>query len=1147
MPVTKEEREIMFGPGPGITPEERELMFDITPKGDSGTTPSVPETAPAVTPPFLQQLFPPGLTESPFVPENYPIRPHTAGQLQTPMFPLVPAIVDAADILDKPRRVLTNAMYYVGQETKGVRLPKGQRRFESFKDAMKGAWTGEEAPSFYKSLEVLKLGEVGSNQIEAYQSRHWFMKYPRKATEFASDIVADAAVDYLLGKAIYRPLKAGFRLIAPESFIARVSKTPASVLDEGFEATVGRAVNDELGTRTTARVSTDDMIRESMMKSGELPEPIMQASVEEIAQAQTMYIAREAKRNVLADKVGILRDQLDNYDDYLGNAYDKWVKESRLKVMEDQLATQVADVDASKRMFTELSEKGILLDYTASRRAMRQAYVNAYIKKLDDPEAVGNIKHFIKLASGNTTDDIAELSDDAFQTLFDFIEYRVTDKRNWDYLSEGTPGTRGRFRRIGRRLVHNQVVSPAWQVFERLRGKRIYQFVDDAFYNRYTHLEGSLTEWDNHLRTLKKQGHLGKKRDETMRKIFLLADGRLDKVSDTGFIIKLKKGDPHMPGLEFAQETLFLSAEEQAAGEFINKEARTLADMAVAQGRLSHTGEGAPKVIKNYITHLFDRSADQAEIIRKDALRIAESLPAGQVRDDAIKAAELGAFADVADIAEMYQYKTGTKVDIPEFKRRIGAFEGLIEDADLAFRHFMNNETKALYMQPAYEAANTMAHESGNRNLIQYTRQWINSQRGIPTKIEAGIEPLAQDISMLLEYGLKWLPEWTHLQWKAENRAVRQFSNWFRAKTYFAAMGFNPGPVATNATQSMLTIGAIGTKSTFMGFQSLSSGSAKDILKHSRLLVGRNPMHIMNLREMSKAGRAGGWAFRQVDQWMNVAPAFNGSLYKQIAGNSDKMAVLRKYGIPEGDGFWKSLSKALDDGQFTGEVDIANRVAKLTQYSYLHHDMPQYLSSAIGKALGQFTSWPANYWTSYLPEMAKWMYTGNAPWGKLNMLERATLLRHVVLAQALLEGGKLVGIDFSKHSPLVGGLDPRDWRNVGGLPIPLPGGPVPSATGGPAMTIIAGAVSAATAKEHDRSWNEGISQMQRGFLMKNNLGFLPDVIPFFPQAARRAIGFAETGDFPSLIFRRIEEDEPSGRRTPYRPPGVPGLLRPPTP
>lgn len=1141
MPITKEEEDIIFGPGPGITPEEERIIFGITPKGDGGITPSVQATAPTVTPSFLQQLFPTGLVETPFIPENYPIRPHTAAQLQTPMFPLVPGLMEAADVfLDRPRRILTNAAYYVGQETKGVRLPKGQRRFESFKDAMKGAWTGEEAPSFYKTLEVLRVGEVASNQIEAYQNRHWFMKYPRKFTEFASDIVADAAVDYLLGKAIYRPVKAGFRLVMPESFIARVSKTPASVLDEGFEATVGRAVNDELGTHTAARASTDDMIRESMMKSGELPEHVMQASAEEIAQAQTRYIAQEAKRNVLSEKVNILRDQLDNYDDYLGNAYDKWVKESRLKVMEDQLATQVADVDAASRAFAELRQKGILIDYTASRRSMRQAYVDAYIKKLDDPEAAGNIKHFIKLASGNTTDDIAELSDDAFNTLFDFIEYRVTDKRNWDYLSEGTPGTRGRFRRIGRRIVHNQVVSPAWQVFERLKGKRIYQFVDDAFYNRYTHLEGSLTEWDNHLRTLKKQGHLGKKRDETMRKIFRYADGRLERVDDTKFIFKPADAAP---------ETMFLSAEEQAAGEFINKEARTLADMAVAQGRLSHTGEDAPKVIENYITHLFDRSATQAGIIEKEAMDIAESLPLGQARDDAIRAVELRAYADVADIAEMYQYKTGIKVDIPEFKRRIGAYEGLIEDADLAFRHFINNETKALYMQPAYEAANAMAGESGNRNLIRYTRQWINSQRGIPTRFEAAIEPNAQDISMLLEYGTRWLPEWTHLQWKAENRAVRQFSNWFRAKTYFAAMGFNPGPVATNATQSLLTIGAIGTKSTFAGFGSLATDGGRDILKHSRLLVGRNPMHLMSLREMSKAGRAGGWAFRQVDQWMNVAPAFNGSLYKQIAGNSDKMAVLRKYGIPEGDGFWKSLSKALDAGEFTGEVDIANRIAKLTQYSYLHHDMPAYLSNAIGKALGQFTSWPANYWTSYLPEMAKWMYTGDAPWGKLNMLERATILRHVVLAQALLEGGKQVGVDFSKHSPLVGGLDPRDWRNVGGLPIPLPGGPVPSGTGGPAMTIIAGLVEATTALLNDRSWNEGLRKIERGFLMKaGTVGPVPYVIPFFPQAARRAIGFAETGDFPSLIFRRIEEDEPSGRRMPYRPPGAPrGLLTPPTP
>lgn len=1075
-------------------------------------------------------------------------------------------LFEAADYLDKPRRVGTNLMEFQNRQLpmlagapsplgilSNVLIGKGTPRFESAEDAVRKGWSGEESVSLLKAGEVGVLGGEVSDRIQAWEDRHWPLRYSRKVGDVVSNLAADAALDLSIGKAVVTPIRKGLLKYGTEGMQNAIKRMGKDALDEGFEAVAARAANDAANLQTTARKSTDDMIRESIENSGVVPEvPLaMQATADDVAKVQAALVTKRIKAQRLTQKITDLDNQiksLNTESSSLARAqadYDKFVMETRKNLLVDQVAEVHKDTAATRSILTEMQNKAHAIDYKASSRDLRAAYINTHILKLDDPEAAGSIRHFIRLASGNTTDDIAEMTDEGFDALFDFIDAKAKDPSNWAYLSTEVPGNAGRIRRLGRAFFNNQVVSPSWQVFDRLNAGRLYQFVDDAFFNRYEHVARIRAEWDFHLENIgvsvsRKQR--SKKEKDILRRVFLVADGRMTKLEDG-------VASFNVTATRTAKETWItpVSKEELAAAQYANKEARVFANMAVAQGRLSHTGKDAPKVIDHYMTHLFDRQVvesqldvDSAKQLAKEMREAADAIPDATLKQQALdaaaeieKAAQSGAKADLARIADIYQFQTATDVDIPQFLRRVNARQGLIEDADLAFRTMADRESHALYMQPAYQQATGMANATENDNLIRYTRQWINDMRGIPGKAEATLEPNMHDFSLMLEHGTRWLPDWTHLKWKAEDRAIRQMSKWFRSKTYFAAMGFNPGPIVTNMTQSTLTIGAIGVKPTLAGMQSLSTEGGRNILRHSRILIGRNPMHSIGLKEMSRISRAGNWGFRMIDKWMNVAPAFNGSLYKQIHGNADKMAILRKYGIPEGNGFWTSLSKALDAGEFAPESNIANRIAKLTQYSYLKHDTPQFLRGPFGSMFGQFLSWPANYWQSYIPEMAKWMVTGQSPFGPLSATERGTLVRHILLAETLIAAGGDMGIDLKKHRPVTLG------GNVAGIPIFLPGGAAPRET--PALKILTGAAQVFTSQGDQRKIDKGLGTIRSGFMMKRT--GIP--IPFYPQAFNRLEKAAEEDNIGEIFFKLSDEDKSSFKsRFRIRPPGAPTPRRP---
>ncbi len=1068
-------------------------------------------------------------------------------------------LLESMDYLDRPRRVITNVAFRLQEQgqfalenfgrpkelqpiqfayttaTRGLAQP----RFTSVKDAMGKGWSGDDSVSLLKVGEAGILGVDISNKVEAWEKRHWQTKYPRIIADGLSNLAGDALIDFGIVKGVLLPIKsavkAGALRYGTEAMKDSILKASKSALDEGFESVATKAVNDAANLSTTARRSLDDMIQESIDNAPDIAPvgAVFQATEAEILEQQAELLVRRVKVGKLKAQIDGVGKQIENLDfesSPLAKAeagFRRFKLQTRQGLLSDQLVESTKQADEARSILSEIQRLGHAVDYKATIRVAREAYVEASINSIDNIKDLDSIKHFIRLASGGVTDDIAELSDEGFDALFDFIDARAKDPSNWNYLSTDAPGPLGAAKRAGRSIFLNQTVSPAWQVFRRLGGERIYQFVDDAFFNRYTHLEKSLSEWEIHLKQIGVKSRVAKrsaKEAESLRKVFLMADGRMTKLEDGVATFNVTKG-------RVAKESWItpVSPEEIAAAGFANKEAKVLADMAVAQGRLSHTGADAPKVIDHYMTHLFDRSVVEAGLskealqaeIKKLTLSLADETDPARLKaiSDSIEELRGAVMADTVvsleRIAELYDFAAKTDVNIPEFLRRINAREGLIEDADLAFRTMANHETDALYMQPAYKAANAMATETGNDNLRNFTRKWINDLRGVPTRFEAALEPLAQDVSALLEHGTAWLPEWTHLQWKAQDRAIRQFSKTFRSRTYLAAMGFNPGPVATNMTQSMLTIGAIGTKSTFKGFESLTTAGGKSMLRHSRLLIGRNPMHTISLREMSRLSKASSYTFRMVDQWMNVAPAFNGSLHKQIAGNADKMAILRRYGVPEGRGFWETTSKALDAGEFANEVNIANRVAKTTQYSYLRHDAPAFLRTPLGSAFGQFLSWPANYWQSYIPEMTKWMVSGQSPFGPLSIIERSTLLRHVVLAETLIAAGDQAGIDLRKHRPIAFGGD---------IPIPLPGGPAPQTT--PALRIIQGMVGIATSQGNQRKMNAGILELKKGFMV--GPAALP-IVPFFPAGLRRIEKVLTEGDIRPLFFRMSEKDKAAKR------------------
>jgi hypothetical protein len=381
---------------------------------------------------------------------------------------------------------------------------------------------------------------------------------------------------------------------------------------------------------------------------------------------------------------------------------------------------------------------------------------------------------------------------------------------------------------------------------------------------------------------------------------------------------------------------------------------------------------------------------------------------------------------DVADFFDI----TGTaakKVKIEQLLLRQGVQEGLIENADHAFKTMLYNESNKFILEPGYKSAMDLAEMTGNKDVIRYTTDWINTgMRGIPTTKEMAVyEPIAQNARKAWNSSIGRIFERAQLEEK--DRAFKAMSNHFRRYVYSSAMGFNIGTVLKNLSQALLDIPVLGIKATIHGISSLAIPEARECTKFSNIVLSKGSyLHEFDMAGLARIENAGSWLFRQVDQWLNTGGAFNGALYKSIMNDKNAINTLRtKFGYTPGDirSFWKGVSEMLPTGDLIPHQRWADEIAKMTQYSSMPWDMPKALWTPAGKLWGQFMMWPMNYFKQYLPRLWDMGMLGKGPMGDLPYHKRIGLIKHVVGMELIAQVAEYyTGIDLGymsiAHAPI---------------------------------------------------------------------------------------------------------------------------------
>ena len=398
-------------------------------------------------------------------------------------------------------------------------------------------------------------------------------------------------------------------------------------------------------------------------------------------------------------------------------------------------------------------------------------------------------------------------------------------------------------------------------------------------------------------------------------------------------------------------------------------------------------------------------------------------------------------------VRKFFEKNPKIKIDIPEMNLRQEQRIGMNQNIDTAFRTVIQHETFKFYMEPAFKQADKLARSVDGihgvdvgdpKSVTSYTAKWINQafrgqmvvsdsffseykmnniMKSVQRNAVHGVGKVISTIRKMLNKE----PDNLFSQWQPDERAFRTFSNQYRRYVYGMAMGLNPSSALKNVTQVLLVNPIIGTRATLEGMKSVWVGGT-DVLHHSDTYFARGvAIHELSLSGATKISNFISFPFRLVDQYINCASAFNGSLWKQIYKDSSKLDILRNYGYTgnsSGSSFWKALNKAIESGEFRGEVKMADMVTKRTQFSYLPWDMPKSLWSPVGKLGLQFTSYPMNYFTQYLPYLGRMAQTGVGPFGTISKAERYSLLKHIVQAEGIALMGELSGYDVSYVSPV---------------------------------------------------------------------------------------------------------------------------------
>ncbi len=245
-------------------------------------------------------------------------------------------------------------------------------------------------------------------------------------------------------------------------------------------------------------------------------------------------------------------------------------------------------VDESLRVVRDMP-----VDPLKITRQIKTKFVNEYKRTAGKPRHNLEIDKIAEAVSNNRTKLLEELSDNEFMAAFDFFDISMSDPEYFTrlpkYIEPVPPG--------------GMWGSPAWQWFRRRNAELIHQQIDIGDVETTLLQQSAVEKWEDALDAV---GPNTRNNLDVQRRIFRYIDNDLSTQSRQDYFNEVKKLG--LSEEQMAKELNLAATFKEVGDEF--------AEMGIAQGKLSPTGEGAPRRLDNYIYHWFD-DAIEREVANK--------------------------------------------------------------------------------------------------------------------------------------------------------------------------------------------------------------------------------------------------------------------------------------------------------------------------------------------------------------------------------------------------------------------------------------------------------------------------------------------------------------------------------------------------
>lgn len=648
------------------------------------------------------------------------------------------------------------------------------------------------------------------------------------------------------------------------------------------------------------------------------------------------------------------------------------------KIYESLHLQQLEHIDNIAQM-----KKGIFYDHKTLQEAVRKDYLaklieyKSYETKLDPSgnqikvytsDFNDKVKEFTSALTMGQTENIEELTDKEFMGLFDFAEvYAKTPK---EFKEDGLLDL----------LLSTKTNTPAWTWYSNHGVPEIPAAIDTGHRNSIIRMLRTRDELERIFAPW--GGAKAFKDDALQQRIFLLANG----LSESG----INRGD------------------FEKYGKLATEAKLTLAQM------------NAEQIAANSCNDMFKNIPAELMANRqwKEGLKVEQFYMRNQLKEVVKDVDTLNSTNSL-----MFYGRANRPVNIPELMNRVLNDDPLIENAYSAVMTSMRHSVFKIEMEPAIMKATTLANATGNADIIGYTNGtkyhpgFINvAVRGNSSAGEKYFaEPLAQGLNKAIERSAKLIGKTIDMS----NITHRHYLTAIRTTNIVTALGFNPKTNVKQFAQGLMNIPLSGYRSYLKGAESLfDANGAQFAAKHCSVLLDRTPLETAELFSFHGLTDASLKLMGDIDTYHNITIGFNAAVDRTIKNSPEARRIIQRYSHNKSfnsistNEFYTAVGRAFDNGELLWVKKIAETDSKVAQYSYNRYDMPRLLWGPVGKTVFQFTSWPANYFYSYLPTLIKSARTGLGPSGEvLSASQRWGLLKAAVNGYTIYALGREIGVD----------------------------------------------------------------------------------------------------------------------------------------